>query len=119
MPVRSSKVKDQVHKGTEIRWSMVLAGINILVTWAMTATLINPLENRSLRFLKNTNLTTDSEFLLLGVLPSLFCHVAGCAFLLVHYKFLHPWRNIYTRQSKQETRLALEEEDYPWEEVEE
>ena len=117
MPVRSNKVKDQVRRGTEIRWSMSLAGINILVTWAMTATLINPLENRSLRFLKNTNLTPHSEFLLLGVLPSLLCHVVGCFFLLVHYKFLHPWRNIYARQRRQETRVALQEEDFLLEEV--
>merc|ERR1712004_482973 len=110
MPVRIGKVKDQVHRGTEICWSMGMAGFNIFLTWAMTTTLINPLENRTLRFLKNTNLTPHSEFLLLGVLPSLLCHVGGCAFLLLHYKKTHPWRNVYTRQRKEETRSALKEE---------
>jgi len=117
MPVRSSKVKDQVRKGTEIRWSMGMAGFNIFLTWAMTATLINPLENRSLRFLKSTNLTPHSEFLLLGVLPSLLCHAIASVFLFLHYKKTHPWRNVYTRQREEETRSRIKEEVPFWEEV--
>ena len=113
---RGNKVKDQVRKGTEICWSMGLAGINILVTWAMTTTLMIP-ERRSLRFLSGSTLTQNNEFLLIGVLPSLLCHLAGCAFLVLHYKAFHPWRNLFTSQRKQETRTGLKEETPFWEEV--
>ena len=116
MPVRKSSMKEQVHKGREIRWSMVLAGIKILVTWAMTTTLMVP-ERRSLRFLSSSALTPNTEFFLVGVLPSLLCYLAGSAFLLLHYKAFHPWRNLYTWQRKRETRAVLQEETPCWEEV--
>ena len=107
MPVRSPMLKDQVRKGTEICWSMGLAGINILVIWAMTITLM---EHRKPRFLPASNFNSNTEFLLVGVLPSLLCQVIGCVFLLVHYKKTHPWRNVYTRQRAEETKSALKEE---------
>ena len=116
MPVRKSNMKEQVHKGREIRWSIAMAGINILVTWAMTATLMVP-ERRSLRFLSSSAFTPDTEFLLVGVLPSLLCYLAGAAFLVLHYKAFHPWRNLFTWQRKQETRAVLQEETPCWEEV--
>ena len=116
MPVRKNNVREQVRKGREMCWSMGLAGINILLIWAMTATLMMP-ERRSLRFLSNPVLTPNTEFLLIGVLPSLFCYLAGCAFLFLHYKAFHPWRNLYTWQRKQETRTGLKEETPCWEEV--
>ena len=96
---------------------MGLAGINILVTWAMTSTLIEPHEKRSLRFLSSPILTPHIEFLLVGVLPSLLCHLAGCAFLFLHYKALHPWRNLYTWQRNQKSRQGLQEEIPAWEQV--
>ena len=96
---------------------MGLAGINILVTWATTTTMIEPLERRGLRFLSSSTLTPDDEFFLVGVLPSLLCHLAGCAFLFLHYKAFHRWRNLYTWQRKQEARTVLQEETPCWEEV--
>ena len=114
MPVRIGNVKDQVHKGTEIRWSMGLAGINILVTWAMTATLM---KNKSPRFLPAPDFNSNTEFFLLGVLPSLLCHVIGCASLLVHYKKTHPWRDVIARQRREETRSGRMDEGSFWEEV--
>ena len=47
MPVGNKNVKKQIHKATEICWSTGLAGINILVTWAMTTSL-NEKQERSL-----------------------------------------------------------------------
>ena len=116
MPVRKNNTKEQVRKGREMCWSMGLVGINILVTWAMTTTLMMP-ERRSLRFLSSPTLTSDTEFLLIGVLPSIFCYLAGCAFLFLHYKVFHPRRSLYTWQRKQETRTRLQEETPCWEEV--
>ena len=101
VPVRNNNMREQARKGREMRWSLGLAGINILVTWAMTSSALTP----------------NTEFLLVGVLPSLFCHLAGCAFLLLHYKAFHPWRNLFTWQREQETRSGLKEETPCWEEV--
>ena len=117
MPVRKNNIREQARKGREMRWSLVLAGINIMFTWAMTSTMIEPIERRSLRFLSGSALTPNTEFLLIGVLPSLFCYLAGCAFLFLHYKAFHPWRNLYPWQRKQETRTGLQEETPCWEEV--
>ena len=114
MPLRSNKVKDQVRKGTEIRWSMGMAGINILVTWAMTA---NLMEHKNPRFLPAPDFNSNTEFPLVGILPSLFSHFIGCAFLLLHYKKTHPWRNVYTRQREEATKSLLKEEDSLLEEV--
>ena len=116
MPVRINNEREQVHRDKELRWSMGMAGINILVTWAMTSTLIIP-EKRSLRFLSSSAFTPNTEFRLVGVLPSLLCHLAGCAFLFLHYKAFHPWRNLFTWQRKKETRDELKEETPCWEEV--
>ena len=114
MPLRSNKVKEQVRKGTEIRWSMGMAGINILVTWAMTA---NLMEHKNPRFLPAPDFNSNTEFPLVGILPSLFSHFIGCAFLLLHYKKTHPWRNVYTRQREEATKSLLKEEDSLLEEV--
>ena len=107
MPVRNNNMREQSHKGREMCWSMGLAGINILVTWAMTATLM---KNKNPRFLPVSDFNSDNEFLLVGVLPSLFCYLAGCVFLLLHYKGFHPWRKV-------NTRAVLKEETPCWEEV--
>ena len=60
---------------------------------------------------------SNNEFLLVGVLPSLLCYLAGCAFLFLHYKAFHPWRNLFTWQREQEARAVLKEETPCWEEV--
>ena len=93
---------------------MGLAGINILVTWAMTTSLMT---NKNPRFLPVSDFNSNTEFFLIGVLPSLLCYLAGCAFLFLHYKAFHPWRNLYTWQRKQEARAVLQEEIPCWEEV--
>ena len=72
---------------------------------------------RSWNIIKENSKAPDTEFLLIGVLPSLFCYLAGCAFLFLHYKAFHPWRNLFTWQRKQETRTGLQEETPCWEEV--
>merc|ERR1719237_1130139 len=99
-----------------MRWSLVLAGFNILVTWAMSASLMT---NKNPRFLPVSDFNSDKEFLLVGVLPSLLCYLAGCAFLLLHYKAFHPWRNLFTWQRKQDARAVLKEETPFWEEDDE
>ena len=90
---------------------MGLAGINILVTWAMTTSLMT---TKNPRFLPVSDFKSNNEFLLVGVLPSLFCYLAGCAFLFLHYKAFHPWRNLFTWQRKQEARTGLKEESPYW-----
>ena len=82
-PVRSTKMNDQVHRSTEIRWSMVLAGVNIFATWAMTSTLM---KDRNPRFLSELDFKSNTEFRLIGVFPALLCHLAGCAFLHLYYR---------------------------------
>ena len=104
VPVRDSKNKKQVHKGTEIRWSLILAGFNILATWAMTATLMtnkNPLNN-----------SVHIEFFFVGALAS---HLAGCCLLLLFYKYRHPWRELIVWQKMEVTRMGINEETPFWE----
>ena len=106
VPVRDSKNKKQVHKGTEIRWSLILAGFNILATWAMTATLMtnkNPLNN-----------SVHIEFFFVGALAS---HLAGCCLLLLFYKYRHPWRELIVWQKMEVTRMGINEETPFWEQV--
>ena len=111
MPVRESQAKQQVHKGTEIRWSLVLAGFNILATWLMTACLI-----------KNVNPSVlpewpvwhgvQTKFLFPGALAS---HLAGCSLLLFYYKCCHPWRVLNKWQHVESTRMEINEETPVWE----
>ena len=114
MPVRNSSMKEQVRKGSEMRWSMVLGGFNIMFTWAMTTTLMT---NKNPRFLPVSDFNSNTEFLQIGVLPSFLCYLVGSAVLFLHYKAFHPWRTLYTWQRKQETRALLKEETPLWEEV--
>ena len=114
MPVRNKNVREQVRKETEIRWSMGLAGINILVTWGLTASLM---KDKDPRFLSVSDFNSNNEFLLVGALPSLLCYLVGCAFHILHYKAFHPWRNLYTLQKSREIRASIKEETPCWEEV--
>ena len=114
MPVRNSSMKKQVRKGSEMRWSMVLGGFNIMFTWAMTTTLMT---NKKPRFLPVSDFNSNTEFLQIGVLPSFLCYLVGSAFLFLHYKAFHPWRNLYTLQKSREIRASIKEETPCWEEV--
>ena len=84
------------------------------VTWAMTATLM---KSKNPRFLPVSDFNSNTEFFLVGVLPSLLFYLVGCVFLFIHYKAFHPWRNLSTWQEKQEARHVLKEETPCWEEV--
>ena len=114
MPMRSTAKTQQVHRGKEICWSLMLAGINIISTWAVAASLM---ENKSPWFLPKTDFTSDNEFLLLAALPALVSHLIGCAFLALHYGCCHRWRKLYTWQKVEKSRKGLQEEIPSWEQV--
>ena len=114
MPMRSGTERQQVHRGKEILWSLVLAGINIISTWAVAASLM---ENKSPRFLPETNFTSSKEFFLLAALPALASHLVGCAFLALHYGCCHRWRKLYTWQETEKNGKGLLEEIPSWEQV--
>ena len=112
--MRSGAETQQVHRGKEIRWSLVLAGINIISTWAVAASLM---ENKSPRILPETEFTSNKEFLLLAALPALASHLIGCVFLALHYGCCHHWRKLYTWQKTQTSRKVLWEGIPSWEQV--
>ena len=95
IPRRSIADMEQVHRGKEIRWSLALAGMNILGTWAVGASFM---EGWSPRLLPGN--TTIQEFWLVASLLALASHLVGCSFLALHYGCCHRWRTLYTWQRK-------------------
>ena len=114
MPWRSGSETQQVHRGSEIRWSLALTGFSIMGTWTLATSMM---KTKSPRILPKTNFTSINEFLLLAALPALVSHLLGCAFLLVHYQCLHPWRPLFKWQQRQEKKKELDEETPSWEQV--
>ena len=121
IPVRSSLEDHQVHKSREQLWSLVLAGVNLTMTAALTtkycqdgaarfpgvmgqlgltwgeSTSRNEFEFcaevlKCYQVIVKAQVETSMEFLLLFGLPSLLCQVAGAGLLLLYYKTSHPWR---------------------------
>ena len=65
LPVRKTGKEDQVHKAREILWSLVLVGINLLVTSLITSALIS-------RDLKRENQVSGGE--IMDILTRFFFH---------------------------------------------
>ena len=91
--------KEQVSNAKEITGSLVLSGINILVTGAIT---IFSMENRNCRILRNCH-SSSMKFLLLAIVPGLTSHLAGCGLLAIYYYCCHPWKKVF-RQKKAKVR---------------
>ena len=121
IPVRKTREGEQVHKAREIFWSLVLVGINLLLTALVTSALVsidlhdNPvIEEESTDiwtrfFLDSTGedqwieedyiYTLRIKFIIPKFfwcfgLPSLLCHLAGSLLLLLQYKLVHPSRHL-------------------------
>ena len=77
LPVRRMGDRDQRHKGRETFFALLLAGLNLVgtsVAWAIRDQQVGVLVH--------------------VMLPSLFLHLAGCGFLLLFEKTVHPWRHL-------------------------
>ena len=91
---------------------MVLAGFNILLTWAMTTI--------ALSGKRSSALTSDIKFYLVLLLPTiaaLISHLLGCLFLHLHYKATHPWRELFIWQRQEGIKDGIVEEVPFWEKV--
>ena len=118
LPVRKTREGEQVHKAREIFWSLVLVGLNLLVTALVTSALVsidlhdNQLSERespdTFFLWSSTGFGYPSasgsgsllikfvipKFFLCFGLPSLLCHLAGSLLLLLQYKLVHPSRHL-------------------------
>ena len=105
VPVRVPRHQVQVHKGHEQTMTIVLVTANLLLTAILSAFLIQPRspwfpglsEQLGLSWREESSchqVVGGSEFLLFFGLPSLLCHLMGCAMLLIYYKTSHPWREL-------------------------
>ena len=107
LPWRLGEGKSQFHKGRELAMFLMLAGLN--VTGHLIATLfLMASEGRALVPLMTAAITSDGspllpllpkgpaaqEFLLLGLLPAILCHLVSCCFLVCYYRCSHTWREI-------------------------
>ena len=107
LPWRLGEGKSQFHKGRELAMFLMLVGLN--VTGHLIATLfLMASEGRALVPLMTAAITSDGspllpllpkgqaaqEFLLLGLLPAILCHLVSCCFLVCYYRCSHTWREI-------------------------
>ena len=112
VPLRHKHAASQVRKSSEIQRSLVLAGFNIIHTWAMTATALSGKQSPAL-----TSATKFYLVLLLPAITALICHLLGCLFLHLHYKATHPWRELFAWQRKEGIKDGIVEEVPCWEKV--
>ena len=106
--MRQKGAQKQIRRGDEIRRSLVLAGFNILLTWALTLTALTG----------HLTLSSDVGFYLWfpGV-SALHSHVLGSLFLYLYYKTSHPWRELFIWQRKEQIKEGVTEEVPCWEQV--
>ena len=79
VPVRRMEDRDQRHKGREIFFGLLLAGLNLVGT-AVAWAIIDQYESFTA--------------LVVVMLPSLSFHLVGCGLLLLYEKTVHPWRQL-------------------------
>ena len=121
VPVRRMEDRSQRHKGRETFFALVLAGLNIVgasaATMAITTSpyltvllsyflLEEVQEQRYPTLLLDQEQDQDQDQeqryhtlahvirLIFIMLPSLFFHLAGCGWLLLFEKTVHPWRQL-------------------------
>ena len=93
VPVRRMEERDQRHKGRETFFALLLAGINLMGT--PVASIISAYGQRVLPIraeLTGVLFVALSPITIIGL--SLILHLAGCGFLLLFEKTLHPWRQL-------------------------
>merc|ERR1711874_663386 len=81
LPVRKMEDRDQRHKGREVFWGLLLAGINLLGTFSVLCWL------KELRIF-----ALQLGLLILG--PLIFFHLCGSGLLFLFEKAAHPWRHL-------------------------
>ena len=85
VPFRTLENQDQRRKVREQFGSLLIAGLNISVTAAVTV----------ITGIDGGNATqVDDEFVLFFCLPSLVFYLLGFLFLFLHYKTCHSWRHL-------------------------
>ena len=108
VPVMQMEERDQKHKGRELFFELLLAGINLVGTSAALAITIGAKLVDALLFL---------------ILPPLFLHLAGCGLMLLFEKTVHPWRDLGKERERhcwgklQGTARGIKAEPTLWEEV--
>ena len=104
VPVRRMEERDQRHKGREAFFSLLLAGINLVGTWAA---------------LTMTYGVREHDI----CLQSLFLYLVGCGLLFYFEKSVHPWRDLGKEREShcwgklQGTKRGIEAELTLWEQV--
>ena len=81
--------KDQVHKSREQTVALTSVLVNTTITSIIAATLMEG-EGK----LTSLELSASLEFLVVGGIPAILCHLLGCFFLGLHYCCSHTWREI-------------------------
>ena len=108
VPVRQMEERDQKHKGRELFFELLLAGINLVGTSAALAITIGAKFVDALLFL---------------ILPPLLLHLAGCGLMLLFEKTVHPWRDLGKERERhcwgklQGTKRGIQTEPTIWEQV--
>ena len=104
VPVRRMEERDQRHKGRETFFALLLAGINLVGTWAA---------------LTMTYGVREHDI----CLQSLFLYLVGCGLLFYFEKSVHPWRDLGKEREShcwgklQGTKRGIEAELTLWEQV--
>ena len=112
IPLRHKDARKQIQKDSEIRKSLLLAGLNIILSFAMTSAVLSGR--------RSSSLTSDSEFYMVLILPgaaALLSHVLGSFFLYLYYKTSHPWRELFIWQRKEQRKKGVTEDVPCWEQV--
>ena len=81
--------KVQVHKSREQTFALTSVLINTTITSIIAAILMDGKGN-----LTYLGLSASLEFLVLGGVPAILCHLLGCLFLALYYSCSHTWREI-------------------------
>ena len=108
LPVRRIDEHDQRHKGRDIFCALLLTGLNHVGTSIALAI---------------TAGANGALVVLYVMLPSLFLHLAGCGWLLLYKRMVHPWRHLGEERKSQcwgklkGTRKGIQTEPNFWDQV--
>ena len=102
VPIRLEDGRDEVQKGCEQARYLIIGGINLVLTLAVTVVMMSgpqilmPLmpsvPGNFLSFLPIA--PAAQEFLILGGAPSILCHLVSCGLLVIYYRCTHTWREV-------------------------